>query len=194
MKFKVGDKVKVRKDLENGYYSVGKLEDYQNDKVFTIKQGIENNKKEIVYKLLEDKINYNFIEEMLISAEEEITLKGTFVKEEDNKKVYKLNLDKLEWENFYNIDDDLYLCIKKEEILDEKEKEYLRAVIRPFRDRVKYITKIKGCMKNEYIAIYIKSINESESGERVPLPYFKKNTMYKGMEQSKKYTLEELGL
>lgn len=124
----------------------------------------------------------------------EITLKGTFVKEEDNKKVYKLKLGKLDWENFYNIDGDLYLCIKKEEILDDKEKEYLRAVIKPFRDRVECITKIKSYMKNEYIAIYIKSIDESESGERVPLPYFKKNTMYKGMEQSKKYTLKELGL
>lgn len=83
-------------------------------------------------------------------------------------------------------------CIKKEEILDEKEKEYLRAVIKPFRDRVKYIIKIKGCMENEYIAIYIKSINEDS--ERVALPYFEKNTMYKGMEVSEKYSLEELGL
>lgn len=124
----------------------------------------------------------------------EITLKGTIVKREDNKRVYKFNLDKLDWKNFYNIDDDLYLCIKNEEILDEKEKEYLKTVIRPFRNRVEYIKKIKDYTKNEYIAIYIKSINGSESGERVPLPYFKKNTMYKGMEEYKEYTLEELGL
>lgn len=81
---------------------------------------------------------------------------------------------------------------EKREILDEEEKEYLRAVIKPFRDRVKYIIKIKGCMENEYIAIYIKSINEDS--ERVALPYFEKNTMYKGMEVSEKYSLEELGL
>ena len=115
----------------------------------------------------------------------EITLKGTIVKREDNKKVYKLNLGKLEWKQFYNIDGDLYLCIE-EEILDEKEKEYLRAVIRPFRDRVKYIEKCGGYEK-DYIKIGVK-------GEPIVFPFFKKNTMYKGMEQNKEYTLEELGL
>lgn len=117
----------------------------------------------------------------------EITLKGTFVKEEDNKKVYKLNLDRLDWENFYNIDDDLYLCIKKEEILDEKEKEYLSAVIKPFRDRVKHIEK-GDYMKREYILIYIKNY------DIISFPFFEKGTMYKGMEEYKEYTLEELGL
>ena len=116
----------------------------------------------------------------------EITLKGTFVKEEDNKKVYKLNLDKLEWENFYNIDGDLYLCIKKEEILDDIEKEYLSAVIKPFRDRVKYIVK-KERFKNEFIGVYFEE-------DVLIFPYFKKGTMYKGLEKYKEYTLEELGL
>lgn len=115
----------------------------------------------------------------------EITLKATFVKEEDNKKVYKLNLGKLDWENFYNIDGDLYLCIE-EEILDEKEKEYLRAVIKPFRDGVKYIKK-NTYYEKEFIDI---GVNK----ERIGLPCFKKNTMYKGMEKYKEYTLEELGL
>lgn len=116
----------------------------------------------------------------------EITLKGTFVKEEDNKKIYKFNLDKLDWENFYNIDGDLYLCIKKEEILDEKEKEYLRAVIRPFGNKVYYIKKIL-CGYQEYIEICV-------FGEFVHFPFFEKGTMYKGMEEYKEYTLEELGL
>ena len=181
MEFKVGDKVKVKKDLKNGYCGIDNLEDYQNDKVFTIEQGIGN-----VHKLLEDEAGYYFIEEMLMPAEEEITLKGTFVKEEDNKKVYKLKLGKLDWESFYNIDNDVYLCIKKEEILDKEEKEYLRAVIKPFRDRIKYIEKnlVGG---REYIRIKI-------TGEFVNFPYFKKGTMYKGMELEKRYTLEELGL
>ena len=117
----------------------------------------------------------------------EITLKGIFVKEEDNKKVYKLNLGKLEWKNFYNIDGDLYLCIE-EEILDEKEKEYLRAVIKPFRNRVKYIK------KNTYYEYEKEFIVICVNDESVFLPYFKKNTMYKGMEEYKEYTLEELGL
>jgi hypothetical protein len=117
----------------------------------------------------------------------EITLKGTFVKEEDNKRVYKLKLGELDWENFYNIDGDLYLCIKKEEILDDKEKEYLRAVIKPFRDRVKYIRK-GDFIKYEYISFYIKD------DDIISFPNFKKGTMYKNMEIDKKYTLEELGL
>ena len=116
----------------------------------------------------------------------EITLKGTFVKKEDNKKVYKLKLGKFDWENFYNIDGDLYLCIKKEEILDDIEKEYLSAVIKPFRDRVKCIKKYTNYEK-EFIDIWV-------NDETIELPYFKKNTMYKGMKQDKEYTLEELGL
>ena len=79
---------------------------------------------------------------------------------------------------------------EKEEILDEIEKEYLSAVIKPFRDRVKSIKKSR--MENEFITIHIKSINGGD--ERIPLPYFKKGTMYKGMEKHKEYTLEELGL
>lgn len=75
---------------------------------------------------------------------------------------------------------------EKREILDEKEKEYLRAVIKPFRDRVKCIQKSYNNFY-EYITICL-------IGERVPLPYFKKGTMYKGMEKNKEYTLEELGL
>lgn len=117
----------------------------------------------------------------------EITLKGTFVKEEDNKKVYKLKLGKLDWENFYNIDGVLYLCIKKEEILDEKEKEYLRTVIKPFRDRVCFIKKIGGFTTRQYITIVLKD-------ESVEMPYFKVNSMYKGMEVDKQYSLKELGL
>lgn len=115
----------------------------------------------------------------------ELTLKCTFVKEEDNKKVYKLNLGKLEWKNFYNIDDDLYVSIKKE-VLDEKEKEYLRGVIKPFRNRINYIKKIDYWEKE---CIYF-----SLGDEFTKLPSFKKNTMYKGMEIKKRYTLEELGL
>lgn len=185
MKFKVGDKVKVRKDLKNGYYSISDLEDYQNDKVFTIKQGIEDNKKENVYKLLEDKINYHFSEEMLISAEEEIILKG--VKNEQG--FYEMELPK----NLVFVGSRIELgnirimeFKEKEEILDDIEKEYLRAVIKPFRDRVMYIVKYDYYEK-EYIKIGVK-------GEPMAFPYFKKGTMYKGLKQSKEYTLEELGL
>lgn len=75
----------------------------------------------------------------------------------------------------------------QEEILDAKEKEYLRNVIRPFRYRVKYIMKDFGC-NTEYI--HIRLVDD----DLINLPYFKQNTMYKNMELDKKYTLEELGI
>lgn len=84
----------------------------------------------------------------------------------------------------------------KEDILDEKEKEYLSAVIRPFRKKVKYIKKVDicwGCNKNyEYISGELG--NKDDVIDTLALPYFPKGSMYKGMETDKKYTLEELGL
>lgn len=74
-------------------------------------------------------------------------------------------------------------------ILTEKEKEYLENVIRPFRNRFRYVEKqnngddefrefIRICLEDDYICF----------------PEFRKGTMYKGMELYKEYTLEELGL
>lgn len=89
----------------------------------------------------------------------------------------------------------------KEDILDEKEKEYLRAVIKPFRDRVCFIQKVKTTnLDNQFIFIKVKRYDceedepESTKYEDIDLPYFKANTMYKGMKGNKKYSLKELGL
>lgn len=76
----------------------------------------------------------------------------------------------------------------KPEILTNEEKAYLSAVIKPFRDRVKYITKYIYPAKEEYLLIVMCN------GERMSFPTFKKETMYKGMQVYKEYTLEELGL
>lgn len=77
--------------------------------------------------------------------------------------------------------------IIEKEILDEVEKEYLSNVVKPFRDKVKGIT--KGILGGkEYINIIIK--NDCD----IYFPFFEEGTMYKGMEEDKKYTLEELGL
>lgn len=73
------------------------------------------------------------------------------------------------------------------EILNEKEKEYLGNVIKPFRDLVTYIEKSEW-KNREYIKIGIK--NEAI----MFFPYCETNTMYKGMEVGKGYTLTELGL
>lgn len=74
------------------------------------------------------------------------------------------------------------------EILDKEEKEYLEAVIRPFRDRVLFISKYSCVEGYEYICIAIKDDNWTT------LPDFESGTMYKGMELNKEYTLDELGL
>lgn len=73
----------------------------------------------------------------------------------------------------------------KSPILDDVEKAYLSAVIKPFRERIKYIRKI--VFQREFLKIHLED-------ETISLPYFKKGTMYKGMEEGKCYTLEELGL
>lgn len=73
-------------------------------------------------------------------------------------------------------------------ILDEEEKKYLSAVIRPFKNRVLYINKNCNFDEGNYLAISIK--NDST----ICLPGFKEGTMYNGMKLHKKYTLKELGL
>lgn len=80
---------------------------------------------------------------------------------------------------------------REEPILDYKEKEYLGNVIRPFRDRVKYIVKL-DCFRKEYISLQI--YNDFGDIDSIDFPYFKKDTMYKNMKVDKEYTLEELGL
>lgn len=75
------------------------------------------------------------------------------------------------------------------DILDDVEKRYLSAVIRPFRKRVDSIMKISDPLSYDKEYIFIKLDEDSFS-----LPYFKIGTMYQGMELEKVYTLEELGL
>lgn len=84
---------------------------------------------------------------------------------------------------------DQEIDIEVPDILDDAEKEYLSAVIRPFRKRVDYIMKISDPLGYEKEYIFIKLDEDSFS-----LPYFKTGTMYQGMDLERAYTLEELGL
>ena len=79
----------------------------------------------------------------------------------------------------------------KEPVLDDVEKEYLSAVIKPFRKKVSYISKLeKGYPETDQF-IKITLIND----EYVCLPYFtRKSRMYIGMKKFRNYTLQELGL
>lgn len=79
----------------------------------------------------------------------------------------------------------------KEPILDDVEREYLSAVIKPFRNKVKNIAKISGIgkSKEQYIRIVLGEL------DFMNFPNFNKNTgMYKGMEADRLYSLEELDL
>ena len=71
-------------------------------------------------------------------------------------------------------------------ILTDKEKAYLSAVIKPFREEVETIEKTSF---SGYEQLQI-----SDGYTIMAFPCFEKGTMYKGMEENRDYTLEELGL
>lgn len=90
--------------------------------------------------------------------------------------------------------DDILIGTRKiiKPILTEKEKEYLSAVIKPFKDKVSYIVKRQGFKEDkklsvEFIIIYV-------DDEKIVLPSYDKGTLYKDMKLTEKYTVEDLGL
>lgn len=76
----------------------------------------------------------------------------------------------------------------KPTILTEKEKAYLSAVIKPFRKDVAYIEKCIFSMDTYYVQI------STKTNEDINLPNFRIKSMYTGMKENRRYTLEELGL
>ena len=77
-------------------------------------------------------------------------------------------------------------------VLDEAEKRYLTNIIKPFKDQVIAIAK-RSANYGEFIDIMI---DEGEIGDcgNIYLPYFKSESMYKGMKINREYTLDQLGL
>ena len=73
--------------------------------------------------------------------------------------------------------------------LTDKEREYLSAVIKPFRDKINFI--IKRSFPFVYVEEYI-CIDLTK--ERVCLPLFEEGKYYQGLELDREYDLEELGL
>lgn len=99
-------------------------------------------------------------------------------------------------DNYREYKDRLFVWLFEEyqvPVLDNVEKEYLSAVIKPYKNKVIGILKINDVYESnfQYIRIMVKIHVEIEN---INLPWFEKNTMYKGMKANKKYTLEELGL
>lgn len=97
------------------------------------------------------------------------------------------------WIDYKNIFKDDFLNqkiqVKVPDILDAVERKYLADIIRPFRSAVMSIAKITSCcyMTKSFIQINTTSGN-------IILPYFIGNSMYKGMEKDRRYTIKELGL
>lgn len=163
MEFKVGDKVILNKKIKDFKYGRGLV---RYGEIGIIKTNDERQNIKVDFPSC---YGWNGLEKELILVSS--NNKKTFFKKLPNDYT-----GTIEVENGY---------IVENEILDEEEKEYLSAVIRPFKDRIEFISKSR--MFDDYICI---GLND----EAIILPYFKKGTMYKGMELYKKYTLKELGL
>lgn len=72
-------------------------------------------------------------------------------------------------------------------ILDKEEHDYLRAVVKPYK--IKSITLIGGL-----INVCLRFRLENNMNEWFELPVFKKDTLYKGMEIDKEYSIQDLEL
>ena len=215
MKFKVGDKVRlVRMDDESEAYKKYLGNTYTIDSIEELKSGECANLKEIAsispylknLELVKDKYTYEDLKKAPI---------GTKVTFENGEKLIKCSVKRYENENRWRdekdfvrmedkfktlgkitkIEEPTYQTVyeAKKEILDDAEKRYLRGVVRPYKD-VKSIQKyIFFDKKLAKIQIFVLDIRGTGCWS-IDLPPFKKDTMYKNMEDNKDYTLEELGL
>lgn len=100
--------------------------------------------------------------------------------------------------DFYSnkfLDQEIEIEVENENILTKEEKEYLSAVIKPFRDRIISIEKHEQDLYYQTIIIQLTSKFPNKDFEFIRLPWFNEaKKMYKNMEARKKYDLEELGL
>ena len=200
MRYKVGDKVKVRKDLVadkdyGGYDFVSSMEKFKGE-IVTI-ESVDGNH----YNIEEDEseFKYDWVDEMLEPIK--VVTNWDKVKEELNLEDFVKHseicsaIHRVRKENNCNG----WSCeecrkwikqpYKEPSILDDAEKEYLRAVIKPWRKRIISIKVNIFDEDSEYISIKIKDDALSTS-----LPTFKEGAMYKGMIRGMEYTLEDLDL
>ncbi len=209
MKFKVGDKVKVVRCRTHGnckhINTIGKIIDIVANSCFPYElENCEEIFREDELELVQEK---QFTKADLRNGDIVIYRNGEkrIVNKTANKIVHMEDFRNLSFylcdfrEDLTNTNGCEYDIIKiyqaeyktvfsREEILDKAEKRYLAGVIRPFRDKVKDIyKKQKWSNDREFINIILKE-------DTLDLPYFKKGTMYKGMETGRNYTLKELGL
>ena len=108
---------------------------------------------------------------------------GVLVDENGNSIIFSKYLFEDDWEEYK----------EPQEILTEEERDYLKAVIKPFRDRVKTINKVVNVVNGYAITICLESETEGYD-YYIHIPFFEKGKRYNGMQFDRKYTLEELGL
>lgn len=152
MKFKVGDKVRIRKDVTLEEITKDHFTDCQRNTFIFLGDFFYNHKMDYTYTIK----NIDF---------------------DNTVKVRNSSC----WINSVIFE-------KVEEILDDAEKEYLKGVIKPFRNRISDIVKKNYNSEESFIVINI------NNGEAIFFPVFKKETMYKNMEVNNIYSLKELGL
>lgn len=196
MKFKAGDEVKVIARIHGHHFNIGEIV-----KIIRVKNGfyVCMSSKNGIWGLNDDE----FVEVKFTKSDlkhgDKCTLKNGQVVFVDKSSTY--GFDSIDEQlRFFNDNASIvkverpvkYETVfeRKEEILDKTEKEYLANVIRPFRHKIKTIEKTTqiGDSSLCYLNILL------ENNDMANLPNFKKNSMYKGMEVNKEYTLKELGL
>lgn len=94
---------------------------------------------------------------------------------------------------------DLVSWLDREDVvLSTSERDYLRAVIKPFRDKANFIFK-ESCPNVlpytvDRIVIIAETLVKGEEHRIVLAPFSHLSNQYAGMELDHEYTLEELGL
>lgn len=197
MKFKVGDKVKVIAEKHGHKFDIGEI--VRIEEVSDIDYKCSSLKKNEFWWMGEDEFVKAKFTKSDLKDGDKCTLKNGQVVFVDKTSNYGFSsID--EQLRYFNDDVSIvkverpaqYETVfeRKEEILDETEKRYLASVIKPFKNKIKTIEKtIKiGDSSLCYLIMLLKN------NDMANLPNFKKNSMYKGMETNKKYTLKELGL
>lgn len=191
MKFKVGDKIKGISDeyvITNKNMLLGEVTDVVTDgieiKILEHKDSFYEGGE---YVELYPDGNFEIVENLTISQ-----LQSEIDKLSNEIGNYHNKIHSMRDRNNYMKEQlkELMKESKKEKnkpILDDAEKEYLSAVIRPFRNKIVSISKEECCNEDYFINIELEN-------DALIFPYFKEETMYKGMELEKQYTLKELGL
>ena len=214
MKFKIGDKVKLNKNIKDfrygragvSYEEIGtiiRINKYRNTVDFPSHASWDGTVEELVLAkytyedLKKSPIGTKITFEnglVLVKVRERDARCDEFTNGVANRNTNDLKNLKDSWLEGYfgkiiKIEEPEYKTVYeyKPEILDETEKRYLRRVIRPFRDKVTYIRKFVYSTGDAKIDIVVENWY-------ICLPTFPKNQMYKNMEDDKEYTLEELGL